>query len=315
MGKQINMSHCKIIVFSEELAYQGISDEIYTLINDTQIRPSANIMISKCSAKYYLKQTKPELESSIFKYYEILTNSSKYTGYIPDSSIGNFFNNLLCKSCMPTAILCGTNQADLQNSSAKDAEKNSSIKANETLLEGKNGSESIGTAVFRDDKLVGELNAIETISFLTTRNEIDRFLISVPDPIKQGKYLDIYLSLDGKPEIKVDTSTSSPYIKFKTKFSGRIYSMSKDSDYLSPEVLNIISNTCNSYLESTFSKYLYRTAQEFHSDISGFGKNALLNFFTYSESNSYNWLENYKNSFFDVDVDTSIQSGMLLTET
>ena len=63
MGKQINMSHCKVIIFSEELAYQGISDEIYTLINDTQIRPSANIMISKYSAKYYINQTKPELKT------------------------------------------------------------------------------------------------------------------------------------------------------------------------------------------------------------------------------------------------------------
>ena len=32
LGKQINMSHCKVIIFSEELASQGISDEIYTLI-------------------------------------------------------------------------------------------------------------------------------------------------------------------------------------------------------------------------------------------------------------------------------------------
>ena len=46
MGKELNLSHCKVIIFSEEFAYQGISDEIYTLINDTQIRPSANIIVT-----------------------------------------------------------------------------------------------------------------------------------------------------------------------------------------------------------------------------------------------------------------------------
>ena len=66
--KGINMSHCKSIIFSEELAYEGISDEIYTLINDTQVRPSANIIISKCKAKDYIKYTKPELENSKYKY-------------------------------------------------------------------------------------------------------------------------------------------------------------------------------------------------------------------------------------------------------
>lgn len=315
MGKEINMSHCKVIIFSEALAYQGISDEIYTLINDTQIRPSANIIISKCDAKYYIKQTKPELENLVSKYYEVLTNSSKYTGYIPDSTIGDFFNSLICTTCQPYAILGGINQSETENSSIPDSEKDSSLIANHTPLEGENGSENIGVAVFKDDKLVGELNAIDTISFLIIKNDVNRFLISVPDPVKQGNYLDIYLMPDGSPKIKVDTSTTSPYVKIKTKFSGRIYSMSKDSQYLSPEVLDAVSASCNSYLESTLSNYLYKTSKEFQSDISGFGRPASKNFLTTTESNEYGWLDNYKNAFFDVHVDTSIKSGMMITET
>lgn len=315
MGKEINMSHCKAIIFSEELAYQGISDEIYTLINDTQIRPSANIVISKCNAKYYIKETKPELENLISKYYEILSNSSKYTGYIPNSTIGDFFNSLICKTCEPYAILGGINQKNSQNNTVLDSEKDSTIKSNQTSFEGENGVENIGVAVFKEDKLVGELNALETISFLAIRNDVDRFLVSIPDPIKQGNYLDIYFTPYDSPTIEVDTSTSSPYIHVKTKFSGRIYSMSEDSNYLTPEVLSTISASCNSYLESAFSSFLYKTSKEFHSDISGIGKYALSNFFTTKDVDDYNWLSNYQNAFFDVDVDTSVKSGMLMTET
>lgn len=104
-GKQLNLSHCKVIVFSEELAYEGISDEIYTLINDTQIRPSSNIIVSKTNAKYYIEKTKPELESLLPKYYEIFTNSSGYTGFMPNATIGDFFNALNCDTCTPIAIL------------------------------------------------------------------------------------------------------------------------------------------------------------------------------------------------------------------
>ena len=89
------MRFCKVIIFSEKFALQGISDEIYTLINDTQIRPSANIVISKCDANYYIEQTKPELENLISKYYEVFASSSKYTGYMPDTTIGKFFDNLI----------------------------------------------------------------------------------------------------------------------------------------------------------------------------------------------------------------------------
>ena len=115
LGKQINLSHCKVIIFSEEFARKGISEEIYTLINDTQVRPSANILVSKCTAKYYLEQTKPELENLISKYYEIFTDSSNFTGYIPDATIGQFFNCLICETSEPSAILCGVNLSESEN--------------------------------------------------------------------------------------------------------------------------------------------------------------------------------------------------------
>ena len=57
LSKQVNMSHCKVIIFSEELAKEGISSEIYTLINDTQVRPSSNIVITKTDANYYMQKT------------------------------------------------------------------------------------------------------------------------------------------------------------------------------------------------------------------------------------------------------------------
>ena len=104
-GRQLNLSHCKVIIFSEKIAKMGISDEIYTLINDTQVRPSANIIISKCNAKYYMSQLNPEIENLISRYYEVFTDSSKYVGHMPNATIGDFFNSLICETCEPYAIL------------------------------------------------------------------------------------------------------------------------------------------------------------------------------------------------------------------
>lgn len=160
LGKQVNMSHCKVIVFSEELAKEGISSEIYTLINDTQIRPSANIIVSKTDSKYYIEKTEPELESLISKYYEILTNSSQYTGFTPDATIGDFFNSLVCKTCSPHAILGGVtneNSLNIENSTMPDSQKDYNIEANNSALVGSSGSENIGVAVFNQDTLVRKI--------------------------------------------------------------------------------------------------------------------------------------------------------------
>ncbi len=324
-GRQLNLSHCKVIIFSEEIASKGISDEIYTLINDTQIRPSANIIVSKCNAKYYMNQIQPEIENLLSRYYEVFADSSKYVGHMPNATIGDFFNSLICKTCEPYAILGGINKAnsktnsseasDFGDNSNNNSQKDYNIKANDSSVEGENKVENIGVAVFKGDKLVGELNALETMAFLSIRNKVDRFLVSVPDPLNENEYLDIYLTPKGSSSVSVDTSTNSPYVKVKCKFTAQIYSMSENSKYLSSDILETISNSCNTYLESMFLDYLYKSSKDFKSDINGFGNFAAKNFITTSGFEQYNWLETYKDSFFDVNIETSVKSGMLISET
>lgn len=147
------------------------------------------------------------------------------------------------------------------------------------------------------------------------RNEADRFLVSVPNPTNSNEFIDIYLTPNNTIDIKVDTSNGSPYIKVSVDFMGRIYSMDANSKYLDSATLDSISESCNSYLETTFSNFLYKTAKEFNSDINGFGKHALSNFFTTQDFENYGWLDVYQDSFFDVEVNTSIKSSMLITES
>ena len=316
MGKELNMSHCKIVIFSEEIASEGISDEVFTLINDTQVRPTSNIVVTKCNAKYYMEKTSPELENLISKYYEVFTNSSKYTGFIPDATIGDFFNALICQTCEPYAILGGLSTDDTSNDETfSNKESEYQIKANQAPIEGENGAENIGIAVFKGDMLAGELTALETIAFLTVREKVQRFLISVPDPISTGQYIDLYLTPKGSPKVDLNISTTSPYIKFQAEFTGRIYSMDDNSQYSDPKILEQISQSCNNYLETEFYNYLYKTSKELKSDVNRFGKYAVKQFFTTQDYEKYNWLDNYKNAFFDVSIKTSIKSGMLITET
>lgn len=315
LAKKINMSHCKTIVFSEELAKQGISNEIYSLVNNVQIRPSSNIIISKCESKYYIENSNPSLENLITSYYEIFPNSSQYTGYTIDATIGDFFNALNCDKCQPYAILGGINSTSYATSNSIDSQKDYSIKSNESPIFGERGSENIGLAVFKEDTLVGELNALETISFLCMQNNIEGFLISVPDPEKSNSYLDIYMTPTASTKTTVSIVNGSPLIKVSAKFEGKIYSVTENSKYLSKEVLSAIDDSCNSYLQSAFSDYLYRTSTDFKSDINGFGKFATHNFLTYPEFSNFNWNENYVNSSFDVKVDSNINSGFLLTQT
>lgn len=109
IGKQVNLSHCKVVVFSDKLAKKGISSEVSELMNNIQVRPSTNIIICKGNALEYIQNSTSQLEKILTKYYDIFPNSSEYTGYTSNIMIGEFYNYLTTKECGNLAILGGLN--------------------------------------------------------------------------------------------------------------------------------------------------------------------------------------------------------------
>lgn len=114
-AKGINLSTCEVIIFSDEIAKKGIYNHISDLINSTQIRPSANVLVIEGSAKYYVENSTSPLEKILTKYYDLFPNSSKYTGYTSDLTIGEFYENLKNPNIGNTAILGGTNESSISN--------------------------------------------------------------------------------------------------------------------------------------------------------------------------------------------------------
>ena len=70
-----------------------------------------------------------------------------------------------------------------------------------------------------------------------------------------------------------------------------------------------MQNSAEHYLKYTVTNFLYKTSKELQSDIVGFGKYALSNYLTWEEWENSNWNENYKNSFFNVNVNVSVIAG------
>lgn len=315
MARELNFSHCRVLVFSEEVATNGLSNEIYTLANDTELRPSANIIVSKNNAKDYIENSEPILENLITKYYEIFPNSSKYTGYVYNATLGDFFNQLVSNTGEPIAILGGVNANSQNASTSSNSSEVSDIKSTDNSISAGRGSENIGVAVFKDDKLVGELSALETLCLSIIRGNVNSFLVSVNDPNGEEDNIDLMLYLHEGRNINVDIVNNTPYITIDLKLTGRIYSMKEGLNYLDSSILDSLSEEANNYLKDILTTYLYKTSTEFKSDINGLGKYCLANFLTLSEFENFDWQESYSSSTFNVSVNTEIQSGFLITET
>jgi spore germination protein KC len=180
----------------------------------------------------------------------------------------------------------------------------------ETPTKTSDKAESFGTAVFRDDSLVGELTGMETICHLMVMNKFESCTISAPDLYNSNhSNFDLRLFKKKSPKIKVDIINGIPYIYVEIFLQGYGLSLDSETDYSSEEGLNNINTSAETFLENKIKDYLNKTSKEFNSDIDGFGKKAISKYLTIGDWNNSNWLDNYKNSVFDVKVHVNIKSG------
>jgi len=312
--KKVDLSNCKAVVFSEELAINGLSKYVYTLINKVQIRPDCNVVISKNNVEYFLENSKPTLENFSARYYETISNSSAYTGYTDNVNIDAFYLSIKDTLINPTAIISAVNESSLKNINPNldNIDKDSSYVAGETPVSNTDDLENMGLAVFFADTLVGELNGIETICHLIVTNRLKTCNITIPNPLTENENIDLSLNLKHNTKNKVNLVNGSPYINTNISIEAKILSINNDSEYLNKTNLEKIEESVNKYLEIKISDYLYKTSKEFGSDIVGFGKFAVSKFLYWDDWVDYNWLNNYKNSFFTVNVNTNIKSTYML---
>ena len=341
IGKEINLSHCSILVFSEDFARNGISTEIYSLMNNEEVRPTTNLVISKCDAYDYLSNSNPNIEKLTTQYYETFSITGRFTGYFSHVTIGEFFNSLSEKSSGSTAILGGLNAtARKENSnnksdnSSKDDSSNSTnsselgenenvvinpenLIAGNSSVTGKRGTENFGLAVFNNDVLCGELTAVESICHLLIVNELDSCIISIDNPLleDEAEKMELLIFPTKKSKINVDIKDDIPHISLKLSLDADIMTINNNIDYEDENVLLKISDSLNKYLKTQLTNYLTKVSKEYGVDIDSFSTKALSHFSTIPVWESFDCNNKFKEAIFDVSTDVNVLSTMLITKT
>ena len=173
--------------------------------------------------------------------------------------------------------------------------------------------DTIGLAVFKNNKMVGTLSGIDTMCHLLVTNKFESCVIDIPSPINPNETINLYLYSAEDTKNKVSIINGSPFVKTKVNVSAKLLSSNSDNEILTQEKLNIIEESANKYISEQMNNYFYKTSKLYNSDIAGIGRFAIKNFKTSQEWKDYNWHENYQNSVFKVDVELSLRTGILLT--
>ncbi len=116
-----------------------------------------------------------------------------------------------------------------------------------------------------------------------------------------------------KPEIKVTLNGDNPKIECKVNLQAHLFSSGSNIDFHDTKNVERLENELNEAIKKQISKYLDKTIHEFEADITGFGRFARTNFLTWQEFENYKWLEKYKNSTYDIEVNTNVNVSQIIS--
>lgn len=123
ISKEFSLSHTRIIVFSEELAREGIGDLLQTFAKSDDIRPDILLAVSKDKASEYLKNIKPLVELNPIKYYQLIYEKNNF-GTIPKINASEVYFDIISGLRDPVMPLAGVMKApggDEEGSSSQQA--------------------------------------------------------------------------------------------------------------------------------------------------------------------------------------------------
>ena len=328
LSKQINLSHAKVLVFSEDLAREGMNKYINAILRSREFRPNAFVLVARgkgAMAEKYIRSVKPELEANPAKYYELVLRAYRYTGFTADAQLVNFHHRMTSYDIQPVAVLAGVGtfeslgEIDAEESTFREKEREypfeGDFKAGDMPKVGEVKSETMGLAVFKGARMVGEIDGEETIYYLMVSGEFGYTYMTLPDPINKDTFVILSVKQSRPPVKKVKMEGDKPVVSVKVKLEADILSIQSGINYESTDKVSVMEESAEEFIKSGIQRYLKRTAEELNSDMCGIGTNMKGKFLTWSDWEKFDWKSKYKDSTFDVSVDLKIRRPGLLVRS
>ncbi|MGE4353448.1 MAG: Ger(x)C family spore germination protein [Oscillospiraceae bacterium] len=244
-SRRLFFPHNQVLVFGKSLAENGVRDYIDFFARDPETRPNVLILISEGTAEEILN-TKSKLEAMPAEnIHQLIDGASANTSQIASVKLKDLITRLMSKTTAPIAPMIEITE--------RGGEKTATLS---------------GTAVFKDDKLVGKLDKTEGRGLLWVLDEVESGIIKVNHKTS-GDLISIEIvRANGKfkPEIK----DGKIKIKIDITESGNIGDQSGDEDLSELSEISILEDELSETIRDEIMSAIEK-AKNLNTDIFGFG--------------------------------------------
>ncbi|AYO29605.1 Ger(x)C family spore germination protein [Biomaibacter acetigenes] len=294
--REIYWGHCVALIIGENMAKKGVRMITDFFERDREPRETMWVMVAKGTAEDFLK-TSSILEKTSSQAVGLLTRMK--TGY---SVKLMEFTEMLAEDGIQPAVT----GVKVINEHHVTGESQQSGAGNKRRVE------ISGTALFREDRLVGWLDANETRGLLWLKGEPVEGVITVPAPEEPNKMVSIKIKR-GSTKKYAGHFNDAPYFTVKIRVEGDMVEQQGRENLATPERMNALEEKMAYEIRKRAELALYRARDIYGVDVFGFGQVYHRRFKSEWRNIKDSWDDIFRQAKVDIQVEAHIREIGLLT--
>jgi len=310
--RSIYSAHNKVLIFGDEIAKNGLIMYIDQLFRDTEQRESAYMLIAKGGKAYEVMGVNNGLEQLPANYILQLIQNVKYNPKAVDTNIIQYMNHYYHEGHHPVVGVI---------------EKKKKMVIDKTSGDNSSGSEYelsvLGSAIFKEDKLIGYLLGNDTKAINYLMNNIKGGIITFPiQPTSEGEGQSARIPqnissinvIKGKTKNDVIFEKDKLVLKTKINIRASLGEVIGDVNISTEEDLRRIEQACEKVVEENIKSTVKQIQKEFGVDIFGFGIVFHHKYPKQWKEIEKNWDEIFSDADYQIEVNVKIIRTGLINE-
>lgn len=256
--RRLYATHLQLLVISEDLAKNGISDILDWFARDSESRKQFYVLVSENSQSEDILNTLTSLETLNSK--KITSNIDTDTRFLGVAEQTTFENVLATylndkqELVLPSIRLEGDSDAGEKNSNIEQSSPKTQIFLSPL-------------AVFKDDKMLGYLTKEESIAMSFIKNKLKSTVIDYK--CSDNDYISSEI-ISSKTSLQPNISSNKPKVTIKINGKANINEINCDWDLENNETILKINKMLEQEIENIINDSIDSINQRFDSDIFGF---------------------------------------------
>ncbi len=300
LNREITLLQNQVIIFGEKLAKHGIQDWLDHLLRYREMRRTLLIFVSKDPISEIMT-VNPKLEKSPAEYYTDLSRLSIKHGMSPEiilNQLINTYESSVQEIILPIIGLKASTTAKSVSSDEKSQDKPEKIEKEISTM---------GTAIFKEDRMVGYIDNYETQTLLMITNQFREAMLTTKDPLNKNGKISFRLSAGGPTKIRYHSQGGKNFFTVTVNQEADLISIQSKIDYTKPNYEDKLGKYIAAQIKQRIEKLIAKAQQDYQADIFGFGIKVRNTMLTTNEWQRYNWRKYFPNAIIKVKVNVSIR--------